>query len=80
MVPSEVGLLKRAQPKIAYQGITRATVYCKEEKIMQICRTGVTPLECHNFYKGLPSSGSAPDKLGEQDTIEDENFNDTENE
>ena len=80
MVPSDVGLLKRAQPKIANHGIRRATAYCKEENIMQMSRTGVIPLECHDFYEGLPSSGSVPDKLCRQDTIEDANCNDTRNE
>lgn len=47
---------------------------------MQMCRTGVIPLEFYHFYKSLPSSSRALDKLCEPDTIEDESGNDTEDE
>ena len=47
---------------------------------MQMCRTGVIPPEFHDFYESLPSKSSAPDKLGEPDTVEDESGNDTEDE
>lgn len=52
----------------------------KKKDLMQMCRTGVIPPEFHHFYESLPSSSSAPDKLGEPDTIEDESGNDTEDE
>ena len=52
----------------------------KKKDLMQMCRTGVIPPEVHDFYESLPSNASAPDKLGEPDTIEDESGNDTEDE
>ena len=52
----------------------------KKKDLMQMCRTGVIPPEFHDFYESLPSNSSAPDKLGEPDTVEDESGNDTEDE
>ena len=52
----------------------------KKNDLMQMCRTGVIPPEFHDFYETLPSNSSAPDKLGEPDTIEDESGNNTEDE
>ena len=52
----------------------------KKKDLMQMCRTGDIPREFHDFYESLPSNFSAPDKLGEPDTIEDESGNDTEDE
>ena len=50
----------------------------KKKDLMQMCKTGVIPPEFHDFYEKLPSSSSAPDKLGEPDALEDESGNDTE--
>ena len=52
----------------------------KKKYLMWMCRTRVTPLEFHDFYIGLPSSCSAPDKLRLTDNIEDEWDNDTKDE
>ena len=52
----------------------------KKKNLMQMFRTGVIPPEFHDFYESLPSNSSAPHKLGQPDTIEDESGNDTEDE
>ena len=50
------------------------------KNLMQMFRTGVIPPEFHDFHESLPSNSSAPDKLGQPDTIEDESGNETEDE
>ena len=83
MGPSEVGLLGADTAK---GGIPRKydsklpISAAKKKDLMQMCRKGVIPTEFHDFYESLPSNSSAPDKLGEPDTIEDESGNDTEDE
>ena len=45
----------------------------KKADLIPLCLSNVIPEDCHDFYKDLPSSGTAKDKLPEPDQ-EDEDF------
>ena len=70
MVPSEVGLLTWVQSKVVYHESTRSRCLFQLQRF--------NPLKFQDFYAGLPSSGSAPDKLGEPDATKDKGGNGTE--
>lgn len=47
----------------------------KKKDLLDLCRSGVVPRDCHSYYENLPSNKSVPDRLPESD-VEDENDTD----
>ena len=61
---SDEGLTRKYQKKIPISA-------AKKKDLMQLCKSGVIPVEYHEYYKSLPSSNSSKDTLPEPDVMED---------
>jgi len=48
----------------------------KKADLLSLCKSGIIPSDCANFYEAIPVSKSCKDRLAEPDIEEDECYSD----